>query len=100
MIDKVARQLTFMDKSHEPSEGYSSSTVKSWMVEYTVTVDDEENRHLSLILADDMGDIHEHLLTELRKMYKSSKKVDVTVHRIEPVSTNTDSLFFEGMYSP
>ena len=53
-----------------------------------------------LILADDMGDIHEHLLTELRKMYKSSTKVDVTVHRIEPVSTNTDSLFFEGMYSP
>ena len=59
MIDKVARILTFMDKSHEPSEGYSSITVKSWMVEYTVTVDDEENRHLSLILADDMGDIHE-----------------------------------------
>ena len=89
-----------MEPTHNTSEESEESSVKSWMVEYTVTVDDEENRHLSLILADDMGDIHEHLLTELRKMYKSSTKVDVTVHRIEPVSTNTDSLFFEGMYSP
>ena len=89
-----------MEPTHNTSEESEGSSVKSWMVEYTVTVDDEENRHLSLILADDMGDIHEHLLTELRKMYKSSTKVDVTVHRIEPVSTNTDSLFFEGMYSP
>ena len=89
-----------MEPTHDASEDWVNQGVKSWMVEYTVTVDDEENRHLSLILADDMGDIHEHLLTELRKMYKSSTKVDVTVHRIEPVSTNTDSLFFEGMYSP
>ena len=75
-------------------------SVKSWMVEYTVEVGGDLNRHLSMINADDISDVHHHLLAELRKMYQTSERVDVTVHRIEPVSTNTDALYFEGIYSP
>ena len=71
-------------------------SVKSWMVEYTVEVGGDLNRHLSMINADDISDVHHHLLAELRKMYQTSERVDVTVHRIEPVSTNTDALYFEG----
>jgi len=39
-------------------------------------------------------------LRELRKEYRESSKVDVTIHRIEPVTTNTDALYFEGIYVP
>jgi 20S proteasome alpha/beta subunit len=70
------------------------------MVEYTVQVGEEMNRHLSMIMAGDVSDVHQMLLKELRKEYQSSERVDVTVHRIEPVTTNTDALYFEGMYAP
>tara|TARA_B100000282_G_scaffold291329_1_gene263419 strand:- start:1010 stop:1279 length:270 start_codon:yes stop_codon:yes gene_type:complete len=89
-----------MEPTHNTSEESEESSVKSWMVEYTVEVGGDLKRHLSMINADDISDVHEHLLEELRKMYQTSDRVDVTVHRIEPVSTNTDALYFEGSYSP
>jgi hypothetical protein len=70
------------------------------MVEFTVQVGEEMHRHLSMIMAGDVSDVHNMLLKELRKEYQSSERVDVTVHRIEPISTNTDALYFEGMYAP
>ena len=89
-----------MEPTHNTSEESEESSVKSWMVEYTVDVGGETNRHLSMISASDVTDVHHHLLSELRKMYQTSERVDVTVHRIEPVTTNTDALYFEGIYSP
>ena len=89
-----------MEPTHDASEDWVNQGVKSWMVEYTVDVGGEPNRHLSMISASDVTVVHHHLLSELRKMYKTSERVDVTVHRIEPVTTNTDALYFEGIYSP
>ena len=89
-----------MEPTHDASEDRINQGVKSWMVEYTVDVGGETNRHLSMISASDVTDVHHHLLSELRKMYQTSERVDVTVHRIEPVTTNTDALYFEGIYSP
>ena len=89
-----------MEPTHAASEDWVNQGVKSWMVEYTVDVGGETNRHLSMISASDVTDVHHHLLSELRKMYQTSERVDVTVHRIEPVTTNTDALYFEGIYSP
>ncbi|GIQ96235.1 MAG: hypothetical protein CM15mP1_1310 [Methanobacteriota archaeon] len=71
------------DASKNGGEG-----VKSWMVKYTVEVGGDLNRHLSMINADDISDVHHHLLIRIKKMYQTSERVDVTVHRrIEPVST-------------
>ena len=81
-------------------EKNNQTVLKSWMVEYTVKVDEESHRHLSLIMATDVSTVHHQLLRELRKEYHDSARVDVTVHRIEPVSTNTDALYFEGIYAP
>ncbi|MAX45274.1 MAG: hypothetical protein CMB24_00565 [Euryarchaeota archaeon] len=89
-----------MEPTHDASEDWVNQGVKSWMVEYTVEVGGETNRHLSMISASDVSDVHHHLLSELRKMYHTSERVDVTVHRIEPVTTNTDALYFEGIYAP
>ena len=89
-----------MEPTHNASGDWETISVRSWMVEYTVEVGEETNRHLSMINASDVSDVHHHLLSELRKMYQTSERVDVTVHRIEPVTTNTDALYFEGIYSP
>ena len=88
-----------MEKTYDIEEN-NQTVLKSWMVEYTVKVDEESHRHLSLIMATDVSTVHHQLLRELRKEYHDSARVDVTVHRIEPVSTNTDALYFEGIYAP
>ena len=89
-----------MIPKHAPTGDSDSSSVKSWMVEFTVEDGRKNQRHLTLIKADDVNDVHNELLKELRLTYQDSEKVDVTVHRIEPVSTYTDALLFEGIYSP
>ena len=89
-----------MNPKHEPTRDSDSSGVKSWMVEFTVEDGRRNQRHLTLLKADDVNDVHNELLKELRLTYQDSEKVDVTVHRIEPVSTYTDALLFEGIYSP
>jgi|TARA_B110000495_G_C22379235_1_gene245402 hypothetical protein len=89
-----------MEPTHDPSEEWGHKSAKAWMVEYTVEVDDESHRHLSMIRADDVSDVHQQLLHELRKAYQISARVDVTVHRMEPVTTNTDTLYFEGIFAP
>ena len=88
-----------MEPNNNTSEVDQTAT-KSWMVEYTVEVDEESHRHLSMIKAEDITNVHHQLPRELRKTYHTSAKVDVTVHRIEPVTTNTDALYFEGIYAP
>tara|TARA_B110001452_G_C14992776_1_gene347064 strand:- start:13 stop:282 length:270 start_codon:yes stop_codon:yes gene_type:complete len=89
-----------MEPTHDATEEWGHKSTKTWMVEFTVEVDEQSHRHLSMIKADEITDVHQHLIAELRKAYHSSSKVDVTVHRIETVSTNTDILYFEGHYTP
>jgi len=88
-----------MERTYDISEHYVT-VLKSWMVEFTVQVDEDSHRHLSMIMATDISTVHHQLLRELRKEYRESSKVDVTIHRIEPVTTNTDALYFEGIYVP
>jgi len=99
-IEKVEGRCSTMEPTHDATEESSHRGSKSWMVEYTVQVDEESHRHLSLIRADEVTDVQHQLLRELRKAYNTSERVDVTVHRIEPVTTNTDALYFEGIYAP
>ena len=99
-IEKVEDRCSTMEPTHDATEESSHRGSKSWMVEYTVQVDEESHRHLSLIRADEVTDVQHQLLRELRKAYNTSERVDVTVHRIEPVTTNTDALYFEGIYAP
>jgi|TARA_B110000914_G_C15460398_1_gene445551 hypothetical protein len=99
-IEKVGVLCDTMEPTHNASEEWDHKSTKTWVVEYTVEVDEESHRHLSLIIADKMADVHHRLLGELRKAYQARSKVDVTVHRIEPVTTNTNDLYFEGIYAP
>ena len=89
----------YMERTFDTAEDYEA-TLKSWMVEFTVKVDEDSHRHLTIIMATDISTVHHQLLRELRKEYQDSARVDVTVHRIEPVTTNTDALYFEGIFVP
>jgi hypothetical protein len=99
-FDKDKVRYSIMEPTHDTTEEWERGSSRAWMVEYTVEVDEDSNRHLSLIHADDVTEIHHMLLRELRKAYHDSTRVDVTIHRMEPVTTNTDALYFEGIYAP
>ena len=89
-----------MEPTHDTNEEIGQGTTKAWMVEYSVEVDEDSNRHLSLIIAQDVSEIQRMLLRELRKTYHDSTRVDVTIHRMEPENTTTDALYFEGIFAP
>ena len=89
-----------MEPTQDATQEWGHKSTKTWMVEYTVEVDEESHRHLSMIKADEITDVQQHLIRELRDTYQNSSKVDVVIHRIEPVNTTTDAVYFEGIYAP
>ena len=74
--------------------------LKEWVVEYTVTVNQKSNQHLNILNGEDLADVQRILLTELRKNYGGNERIDVTVQRMEEIKDTTDSVSFEGCFTP
>lgn len=73
---------------------------KRWMVEYIVELKGERNHHLTVLRADDAAEAHKELLRELQRTYMTSERVEVMVVKMEPITADTDTLLFEGIYAP
>ena len=90
-----------MEPTHDATEESSHRGSKSWMVEYTVEVDEETHRHLTMIKASDVSDVHHYLLRELRKMYQTSAKVKQLSRKggVDPGKIDVLREYrFEGIY--
>jgi len=74
--------------------------LKEWVVEYTVVVNQETNQHLNIVYGEDLADVQRRLLNELRKNYAENERIDVTVQRMEEVKETSDSVIFEGCFTP
>ena len=74
--------------------------LKEWVVEYTVFVDQNTNQHLSILYGEDLADVQRNLLNELRKSYGENERIDVTVQRMEEIQDTSDSVGFEGCFTP
>ena len=74
--------------------------LKEWVVEYTVVVNRETNQHLNIVYGEDLADVQRRLLNELRKNYAENERIDVTVQRMEEVKETSDSVIFEGCFTP
>ena len=85
-IEKVEGRCITMEPTHDATEESSHRGSKSWMVEYTVQVDEERHRHLSLIRADEITDVHHQLLRELRKAYNTSERAVSYTHLTLPTN--------------
>jgi hypothetical protein len=77
-----------------------SKPLKEWVVEYTVSVNGEMNHHLNILYGEDLVDVQRSLLHELRKTYVEKERIDVTVHRMEEIKDTSDSVYFEGCFTP
>lgn len=74
--------------------------LKEWVVEYTVVVNEEKNQHLNIMYGEDLEDVQKTLLTELRKNYAENDRIDVTVQRMEEIKDTSNSVTFEGLFTP
>lgn len=74
--------------------------LKEWVVEYTVVVNEEKNQHLNIMYGEDLEDVQRILLIELRKNYAENDRIDVTVQRMEEIKDTSNSVTFEGLFTP
>jgi len=74
--------------------------LKEWVVEYTVVVNQNTNHHLSIMYGEDLADVQRSLLLELRKSYGENERIDVTVQRMEEIQETSESITFEGSFTP
>ena len=94
------RQATTMAKTWEDITWEEEGPLNEWTVEYTVTIKDEEHHHLSVLWGEDQQDVQRHLLAELKRTYSGTERIDVTVLRMERITTDVDALFFLGCFTP
>ena len=94
------RQTITMAKTSEDITWEEEGPLKEWTVEYTVTMKGEEHHHLSVLWGEDHQGVQRHLLAELKRTYSGTERIDVTVLRMERISTDVDALFFEGCFTP
>ena len=93
-------KLVSMWPQQDEDEQSDQDTPKRWMVEYIVELKGVTNHHLTVVRADDAAGAHKELLLELQRTYMTSEKVEVMVVKMEPISTDTDTVLFEGIYAP
>jgi len=66
------------------------------LVEYDVDSGDGLKRqHLSILNGLNMQDVQVAIFAELRKMYPLSERLEVTITRLEPITTHTEVKKFD-----
>tara|TARA_B100000768_G_C11075984_1_gene288654 strand:+ start:202 stop:519 length:318 start_codon:yes stop_codon:yes gene_type:complete len=96
LCDKVS----IMAETWEDVTKDGTQPLKEWVVEYTVVVNEEKNQHLNIMYGEDLEDVQKTLLIELRKNYAENDRIDVTVQRMEEIKDTSNSVTFEGLFTP
>ena len=80
-----------MELPYEYKTEKSTTSEREWIVEYEVENGDGlKHQHLTILNGWNIQEVQMELFGELRNMYPSSERLDVTITRLEPVSTQTD----------
>ena len=74
--------------------------LKEWYVEYIAIVNDQKFHHMSVLYGEDMQDVQRSLLHEVRRTYRSTDRIDISVVKMEETKSCTDVALFEGIYVP
>ena len=80
-----------MELPYEYEPEKSTTSEREWIVEYEVENGDGlKYQHLTILNGWNIQEVQMELFGELRNMYPASERLDVTITRLEPVSTQTD----------
>jgi len=89
-----------MSGYQEDTGAWELTAQREWVVEYITKVDGEKEHHLTILRASDAQEVQRSLFMEIRRSYLTTEQIEVTILRLEPVSTNTDNLMFSETFAP
>ena len=90
------RYELLMELPYEYETENSTTSEREWIVEYEVESGDSlKQQHLTILNGWNIQEVQIELFKELRKLYPASERLDVTITRLEPVSTQTDTGKFD-----
>ena len=72
-----------MEESWDDVAWEQEVKLKEWYVEYIAIVNDQKNHHMSILYGEDMQDVQRSLLHEVRRMYRSTVRIDITVVKMK-----------------
>ena len=88
--------MLLMEQPNEYETEKATTSKREWLVEYDVDSGDGLKRqHLSILNGLNMQDVQVAIFAELRKMYPLSERLEVTITRLEPITTHTEVKKFD-----
>jgi hypothetical protein len=85
-----------MELPYESETEKSTTSEKEWIVEYEIESGDAlKLQHLTVLCGHNVQEVQAALFIELRDMYPKEERIDVTITRLEPISTQTDLRKFD-----
>ena len=89
-----------MEETWDEVSWQEDNELKEWYVEYSAQVNDEKIHHMSILYGVDVQDVQKSLLHEIRRSYRGTDRIDVTIINMKETNTIPDSAVFEGAYTP
>jgi len=85
-----------MEQPNEYETEKATTSQREWLVEYDVDSGDGlKQQHLSILNGSDIQDVQVAIFTELRNMYPRTERLEVTITRLEPITTHTEVTSFD-----
>ena len=85
-----------MELPYESETENSTTSEKEWIVEYEVEYEDSiKLLHLTVLCGKNVQEVQAALFIELRNLYPKAVRIDVTITRLEPITTQTDMRKFD-----
>jgi hypothetical protein len=85
-----------MEQPNEYETEKATTSQREWLVEYDVDSGDGLKRqHLSILNGLDLQDVQVAIFAELRNMYPLSERLEVTITRLEPITTHAEVKSFD-----
>ena len=89
-----------MEETWDDVDWKKDVRLKVWYVEYIAIVNDQKFHHMSVLYGEDMQDVQRSLLHEVRRTYRSTDRIDISVVKMKETKLSTDAALFEGIYVP
>ena len=89
-----------MEEAWDEVTWHDDNELKEWYVEYVAQVNDEKIHHMSILYGVDVQDVQKSLLHEIRRNYRGTDRIDVTIIKMKETNTSPDSAVFEGAFTP
>ena len=89
-----------MEETWDDVDWKKDVRLKEWYVEYIAIVNDQKFHHMSVLYGEDMQDVQRSLLHEVRRTYRSTDRIDISVVKMKETKLSTDAALFEGIYVP